>query len=246
MTRPREQAADLVAGLEALGAEVMVAPTIAIAPPEDWGPLDSALDDLDAYAWAAFTSVNAVEAFFARLDRAGRRLPSTLRVAAVGDRTAEVLAAQGQPVHLVAPVATAVGLAGAMREQGMSGVRILFPRGDRASRTLATLLREAGAEVVDPVVYRTVPGMGPEEAECLRAALRQEAVDWIALTSPSTWVELLEAIAPERLPSAVRLAAIGPSTARAIRQSGYEVGCEASEPGLPGLLQAIAQAEPAG
>ncbi|HEY9900587.1 MAG TPA: uroporphyrinogen-III synthase [Pantanalinema sp.] len=243
VTRPREQAAELVSGLEALGAEVRVMPTIAISPPGDRAPLDAALDTLDAYAWAAFTSVNAVEAFFARLRERGARMPSTLRVAAVGDRTAEALASQGHPAHLVPKVATAVGLAEALRaEEDLHDKRFIFPRGDRASQTLATLLREAGARVEDPVAYRTVPGMDAEEAGRLKEALRHGGIDWIALTSPSTWIELLEAIAPERVPSTVRLAAIGPSTARAIRQSGYEVGCEAREPGLAGLLEAIARA----
>lgn len=240
MTRPREQAAELVSGLEALGAEVRVIPTIAIAPPEDWAGLDACLERLDAYAWVAFTSVNAVEAFFGRL--ASRRLSEGIRLAAVGGRTAEAMAALGHPAHLVAEVATAEGLAATLRSRTeLVGQRVLFPRGDRARETLSVLLREAGAQVEDPIAYRTLSGMAPAAVSALREALAHEAFDWIALTSPSTWSELLKAIAPERVPPGVRLAAIGPSTARAIRESGYAVGCEAREPGVPGLLEAISQ-----
>jgi uroporphyrinogen-III synthase len=218
-------------------------PTIAIAPPEDFTALDAALDALDSFAWVAFTSVNAVEAFFARLRERGLDMPQALRRAAVGDRTAEALVAQGHPAHLVSMVATAVGLAAALRtEADLHGKRVLFPRSERAKDTLTTLLREAGARVTDPIAYRTLPGMDAEAAEALRKALLQGEIDWIALTSPSTWIELTEAIAPDRVPETVRLAAIGPSTARAIRESGYAVGCEAKEPGLAGLLEAIAQA----
>ena len=42
VTRPREQAAELVERLEALGAEAIEAPMIRIVPPDDYGPLDEA------------------------------------------------------------------------------------------------------------------------------------------------------------------------------------------------------------
>ena len=43
VTRPREQAAELVELLEALGAEAIEAPMIRIVPPDDYGPLDDGL-----------------------------------------------------------------------------------------------------------------------------------------------------------------------------------------------------------
>ena len=45
VTRAREQAGDLVAKLEALGAEVIEFPTIEIRPAEDYRPLDAALGE---------------------------------------------------------------------------------------------------------------------------------------------------------------------------------------------------------
>ena len=42
VTRPREQAAELVDRLEAMGAEAIEAPMIRIVPPDDYGPLDEA------------------------------------------------------------------------------------------------------------------------------------------------------------------------------------------------------------
>ena len=46
VTRPAEQAADLIAPLEELGAEVLVQPAIRIEAPDDWGPVDRALERL--------------------------------------------------------------------------------------------------------------------------------------------------------------------------------------------------------
>ena len=67
VTRPREQAAELVELLEALGAEAIEAPMIRIAPPEDYGPLDEACARVGEFDWIVFSSANAVDAFIERL-----------------------------------------------------------------------------------------------------------------------------------------------------------------------------------
>ena len=50
ITRPRAQAENFVALLQAQGAETICIPTIEIAPPEDWQPCDQALQHLGDYA----------------------------------------------------------------------------------------------------------------------------------------------------------------------------------------------------
>ncbi len=67
VTRPREQAADLVERLEAMGAEAIEAPMIRILPPEDYAPLDEACARAGGFDWIVFTSANAVDAFMDRL-----------------------------------------------------------------------------------------------------------------------------------------------------------------------------------
>ena len=67
VTRPRDQAAELVDRLTALGAEPVEAPMIRIVPPDDPDPLLRAADDPAAFDWIVFTSANAVEAFMTAL-----------------------------------------------------------------------------------------------------------------------------------------------------------------------------------
>ncbi|HEY9856833.1 MAG TPA: uroporphyrinogen-III synthase [Stenomitos sp.] len=232
MTRPREQAAELTAGLQALGAEVVHLPLISIFPPEDWTPLDRALSALSSYDWVALTSANAVEAVFERLHALGVAVPP-VRWAVVGRRTGEVLRAKGAIPEVTAEPATAECLAERLLERGVAGQRVLFPRGDRAREVLPQLLREAQAEVEAPVAYRTLSA----ENRDLRALL--PGVAWITLTSPSTWHELCKALGSEPLPAHVRLAAIGPTTAAAVQESGHEVACVAEPPGVKGLLDAM-------
>ena len=232
ITRPRDQAQEWAEGLEALGAEVLAFPTIAISPPEDVGPMDEAIVRLSGYAWLLFTSRNAVTTFYERLKDS--KIPSALQIGAVGAQTAKMLQERGLPPHLVAEPATAQGLAELLlARESLAGKRILFPRGDRARDVLPSLLREAGAIVDDPIAYRTVPAGGE---------LSLERIDWIVLSSPSTWHELLSLLGPMASLSGIRLAAIGPTTAEAIRQSGHEPACIANPPGLKGLLSALSLA----
>ena len=96
VTRTPEQAGELIALLTAAGATALPLPTIAIAPPDDFAPLDAALRQLAAYDGFIFTSVNAVQACFARARALGLPMPQPPRawVCAVGQATAAALAAE--------------------------------------------------------------------------------------------------------------------------------------------------------
>src|SRR2546427_752222 len=67
VTRAREQAGDLARQLEALGAEVVAAPTIRIAPLADLAALRAALTRVPPYDWIVFTSQNTVQVMCDRL-----------------------------------------------------------------------------------------------------------------------------------------------------------------------------------
>src|ERR687889_2347684 len=99
----RGQVGELSRELEALGAEVFEFPTIEIQPPEDFGPLDKAIRDLDSFDWLVFTSVNGIEAFVERLGHHGldlRAVPRWAKVAAIGPATAQRVEGAGLRVDV--------------------------------------------------------------------------------------------------------------------------------------------------
>src|SRR5437879_12534518 len=55
ITRAAAQASAFARLLSAAGADVLEAPTIAIEPPDSWGPLAPALERLGPFPWGAFT-----------------------------------------------------------------------------------------------------------------------------------------------------------------------------------------------
>src|SRR5262249_10988676 len=104
VTRPRDQAAELTARLEAMGADAVEAPMIRILPPDDFAPLDDACGRAGEFDGIVFASVSAVDAFRGRPlagPRDLRALPG-VRLCAVGPATAERLAKYGLKVD-VAP-----------------------------------------------------------------------------------------------------------------------------------------------
>src|SRR5579871_5255074 len=97
ITRPPEQARDLAAALEALGARVTPLSTIAIAPLADPTALDEAVHSLAAYDWIVLTSVNGVAALADRLAALSLDWSTrgTARFAVIGPATAAALRAHG-------------------------------------------------------------------------------------------------------------------------------------------------------
>jgi len=86
ITRAMAQASDFAAELEKYGAMVAACPTIEIAEPESYAPLDEAIDNLYGYDWLVFTSVNGVHYFLQRLhDRRHQTAElDQLKVCAIG------------------------------------------------------------------------------------------------------------------------------------------------------------------
>src|SRR2546421_11163344 len=103
VTRAREQAGELVRELEALGAEVVAAPTIRIARLADLATLRAALTRVPPYDWIVFTSQNAVHVVGDRPSEGGvsSRAVARALVAAIGPATAKALVRRGVVPDLV-------------------------------------------------------------------------------------------------------------------------------------------------
>jgi uroporphyrinogen-III synthase len=236
VTRAPEQSAGFARELESLGAEVIFLPAIQFAEPEDYAALDQAIGSLARFDWLIFTSGNAVRFFARRAAALGARLSAPgLKVAAVGGATAEAARAAGFSVDHVARRATGSDLARELRD-AVEGRRVLVPSSDRASDAFARALVEAGAEVARPIAYRTLAA--PADAPALETLRRGEA-DAVTFASPSAFAGVARHLGREAL-GGFALAAIGPTTARAIRAAGLPVAVEARESTAAGLAEAIA------
>jgi uroporphyrinogen III methyltransferase / synthase len=238
VTRAPEQAEAIAHELHRFGAEVISLPVVSFAAPEDSAPLDRALGELARFDWVLFTSQNAVRFVSSRLGQLG--LKNVARhVAALGPATAEVARQEGFRVNYVAANHTSHGLASEL-QGSLKGQRVLFPRSGRSNDHIAIALRESGADVTDVVAYRTVAPETPDQV--ILDQIRTGSVDVIIFASPSAFDNLAYFLGLSelvKLAETVQFAAIGPTTAKAMRESGVRVHIEAIETSAAGLSDAI-------
>jgi uroporphyrinogen III methyltransferase/synthase len=247
VTRSAEQASELAERLETLGAEVLLLPLVEFHPAEDTGGLDRALAEIEIFDWLLLTSQNAVRFVAARgrdqrIDLGARLAQGSARpkVAVVGRMTEKAALAEGWRVDRVSEGHGAIDLARELAGE-IEGCRVLLPRSDRATSHLPQALAAAGATPVEVVAYRTLPAGAIDPGVLGR--LERGEVDVVSFASPSAFLALGERLGAEalrRLASSARLAAIGPTTAAAIRRAGFEVAIESEVSSAAGLAAAIA------
>ncbi|HEY0470670.1 MAG TPA: uroporphyrinogen-III synthase [Kribbella sp.] len=243
--RTKDQAGPLMDRLRRYGAMPEEVPTISVEPPRNPQQMDKAIRGLveGRYEWVAFTSVNAVKAVREKFDEYGldARAFSGLKIAAVGDKTAEAIAAWGIRPDLVPS-----------GEQSAAGLvedwppfdalldpinRVFLPRADIATETLVAGLTDLGWEVDDVTAYRTVRAAPPPAPT--REAIKSGKFDAVVFTSSST-VRNLVGIAGKPHASTV-IAVIGPATLKTAEEHGLRVDAMADTPSAEELADALAR-----
>jgi uroporphyrinogen-III synthase len=253
VTRAPEQSAEFVNQLTSFGAEVLLLPLVSFCEPDDLAPLDAAIRDLDKFDWIVFTSRNAAKFLASRLKNLQlppeemSRLILKPHVATIGSATSDEALSVGFVPNYDAEKSTGEELALELQQQ-LRGKRVLVPCSDLANSPLPRILRQAGAEVVEVVAYRTVT---PQSLDAnVLDAIRRGNVDVVTLFSPSAYHHLIEEIGLEalrqhlghalrRYSGKIVLATIGPTTSSAVRSDGLKVGIEAANASARTLCEAI-------
>jgi uroporphyrinogen-III synthase len=269
--RARHQAGALSAELRKRGAQVLEIPFIEIRKPRSFRPLDSALRTLDTYDWLILTSVNGVEAMWARIEKAMRRSTGTkstwksgpseprsahkefralapdshrLRIAAIGPATRKAIEQRGVEVDIMPKEYVAESVVRSLKGK-VRGKRVLLVRAKVARDVIPRELRKAGAHVEVVEAYETVVPQSSRRR--LQAALKNpnQRPNVVIFTSSSTvknFVELLGRRHKSRLLDGVQTASIGPVTSATLSELGLPVDIAAREFTIPGLVAAILQA----
>jgi uroporphyrinogen-III synthase len=176
----------------------------------------------------AWTSRHAVEFVFAEAERQGlgaqtREDLSPWMQASLGPATGEALAQRGFPVAFQPRTSTTEALAHRLLEVGAT--RVVLPRNRRGSNVFAEVLSRGSVPLTVVEVYE------PEPDEGLLALTVKEVrggvYDALGFTSAmevetffAAWDR--EGAAPRPFPRRVRLGALGPVTAEALRRRGLE------------------------
>ena len=248
VTRPRHQLDSIVDRLETERAKILIQPAIAIEAPEDWQPVDRAIDRIEQFDWIVFSSANGVEFFIDRLqERHGdtRRL-SDVRLAAIGPATADALRQRQLDTDLTPTEYRAESLADAIIDRTHADSYdaadsappvALLVRASRGREVLSQRLTSAGIKVEQVVAY-TSRDVAQPEADIHRALIAGE-IDWITITSSAIARSLIAMLGKDLRHA--RLAAISPITAKTLTDAGYQPAVVAEEYTVDGLIDAIRQ-----
>jgi uroporphyrinogen III methyltransferase/synthase len=246
VTRPRDQSAELVERLEAMGAEAIEAPMIRIEPPDNFEALDAACARADTFDWIVFSSINGVDAFIGRLllSPFDLRALGHAKLCGVGSATSERLARHGLKLDVMPSEYRAEALIHALTQTGdLAGKKILLPHADVGREVIADELRKHGAQVVEVVAYRTVATDPEREGQPdVYRMLLEGRIDVVTFTSPSAVRNMVSVLGAEPAVDLLRktiVAAIGPVTAEAATRSGIETSVVPDKFTVPALVHAI-------
>jgi uroporphyrinogen III methyltransferase/synthase len=242
--RTKEQAGAMSTRLAGYGAVPVEVPTIAVEPPRTPTQMERAIKGLvtGRYEWIVFTSTNAVRAVREKFEEFGldARAFAGVKIACVGEATGDAVRAFGiKPELLPSGEQSSEGLLADFPpyDDVLDPIdRVLLPRADIATETLAAGLRELGWEIDDVTAYRTVRA-APPAAE-IRDAIKSGGFQAVCFTSSST-VRNLVGIAGKPHARTV-VACIGPQTAATAKEFGLRVDVQPEHATVPALIDALA------
>jgi uroporphyrinogen III methyltransferase/synthase len=243
--RTKDQAGEMSERLTSYGALPVEVPTIAVEPPRSPAQMERAVKGLvdGRFQWVVFTSTNAVRAVWEKFGEFGldARAFSGVKIACVGESTADRVRAFGISPELVpAGEQSSLGLLDDFPpyDSIFDPVnRVLLPRADIATETLAEGLRERGWEIEDVTAYRTVRAAPPPAAT--REMIKTGGFDAVCFTSSST-VRNLVGIAGKPHARTI-IACIGPKTAETAAEFGLRVDVQPDTAAIGPLVDALAE-----
>lgn len=243
--RTKDQAGEMSERLTSYGALPIEVPTIAVEPPRSPAQMERAVKGLvdGRFQWVVFTSTNAVRAVWEKFGEFGldARAFSGVKIACVGESTADRVRAFGISPELVpAGEQSSLGLLDDFPpyDSVFDPVnRVLLPRADIATETLAEGLRERGWEIEDVTAYRTVRAAPPPAKT--REMIKTGGFDAVCFTSSST-VRNLVGIAGKPHARTI-IACIGPKTAETAAEFGLRVDVQPETAAVGPLVDALAE-----
>ena len=213
VTRPRHQAEPLCKLIEAAGGRALRVPVLEIVGSEHDGRVDHVIDHLAQFDVAIFISKNAVDYALRGIRSRGASIEH-LRLAAVGQKTADALSAYGLRADIFPRQGyTSEDLLQLEEMQSVRGQNIVIFRGEGGRELLGDTLRTRGATVHDAEVYRrSLPVFDPQT---VRSYFEGGQVELVTITSGEGLRNLITMCGPPTVPASAGVEYL-PSTIAAV------------------------------
>ncbi len=241
VTRAGGQASELVQTLQELGAEVFQQPVIDILPPDDFGSLDAAIEQIQSgrALGITFSSSNGVDGFCERLHYHARdsRALAGLCLAAVGPATAARLKTYGLRADVVPGPAHEFSAAGLLDSlpPALDGQVWIVTTTNRSRETLTRELQQRGAQVHEALCYETqhVNAIDP----AIVSGLTSERIQYVTITSSLIAEACFELFADYR--HFLRPLSLSDNTTRELSRLGWPAAAQATTHTTAALVDAL-------
>ena len=244
ITRAQDQSSEAHKIFGNNGAEVFDLPSLVIEPPDDWSPLDEALQNIYTFDWIIFSSANGVRNVEERMKNIGLSLSEvskTIEIAAVGKKTAFLLSEINAKISFIPPSFVADSLIEHF-PQNQVGLKLFIPRVQSGGRSiLSDSFKLNGAKVTEVAAYESsCPKEIPQKTI---DALNNGTIDIIAFTSGKTVIHTVSLLKKYfgdnwlKLIEKIKIISIGPQTSNSCEKLIRKPDKEANPHDLDGLLK---------
>lgn len=231
ITRPDGE--EFAERVSAAGFATIIAPVFSLEPVT--GTVRPS-EDLSAFKWIIFTSRNGVK----YLAQSIRVLPSSLKIAVIGARTAAaVTEAFGKPVDFCGDGESSEKFSTQFLTQYQNGEKVLLAVGCERRGVIEASLTQANVPVDTREVYRQVERpIAPAIEEQLTSVVA--AAQLWTFFSPSAFRHAQTAFSQWKKPEPqCKIFSIGKVTSQAVQEAGFSVTGEALEQSENGMIEAL-------
>lgn len=240
VTRCRKQSSSLVEKISDMGGNPIEIPTIKIQKVEDNKELEAEIDKIKDYTYIIFSSKNAVDIFFDKLNEMGydARALYNSKICAVGGETAKAIKSKGIIADIVPRKYVAEELYEELKDIVNENDKILIPRAKNARDFLVNKLSEK-CYIKEVITYESV--IDNDKKNLALEVIEDEKIDYITFASSSTVKNFITLIGEENLKKLEnkKIISIGPITSKTIEGFGLEVYKEAEVATIDSMIDTI-------
>ncbi len=224
--------------LQALGAETLRCPLVAILDAPDAAPVDAWIEALigDAFHDLVILTGEGLKRLLARADRTGKHAEAVaaigrLRTITRGPKPARALKDVGLSPTMAAKIPTSTGVAELLTTLDLKGRTVgLQLYGTEPNLMLVAAIEACGASVRTVAPYVYAPAVDEERVESFIAAMGTGSLDAVAFTSASQVDRLFEVAEKRQLLDALRsglartqVASVGPVVSESLTDRGVTI-----------------------
>ena len=240
VTRCRAQSSTLAEKISDMGGNPIEIPTIKIEKVENNIELENEIKNIKDYSYIIFSSKNAVDIFFDKLNDMGydARLLYKSKICVVGVETAKAIKARGIIADIIPQKYVAEGIYKELKDIINENDKILIPRAKNARDFLVSKLSEK-CYVKEVIIYESV--IDNNKKNLALEVIEDESVDYITFASSSTVKNFITLIGEENLKKLKnkKIISIGPITSKTIEDFGLGVYKEAEVATIDSTIEAI-------